>query len=238
MKRIARVFTLLLCLLPLVLNSFVYAADTPFILEEVSPAEQQKFIQRLKWEIFDSDEKSETISYFAINDDGKIALACIGGRTDIIKIIAPDGSFLSEYIFSWDGEYYIDWNGENLLIYGERDNYVLTVAPSGEIVACEKYRNDPEVRDFFNSLEQKGKYDAEGNFYFLRHKGFLLQINNDTTHFDHLVKRTKDGMQIIVYDDSDGIEQRLWPDVLAISISCIVVVVILIVAWYKKITDP
>ena len=160
--------------------------------------EKQALVNTLEFEVLDADENSTPITSICLNEEnGCIAISCDGAMRDQIKILSPEGNYITGFEFFIDGIFYVDWNEESIVLYYTRDNIAIVISLDGEIVALKGYHYGGEINDYFVELSKTACVGAQGTTYRLSYTSIISKLFAD---YDCIVVENASREEILIYE--------------------------------------
>ena len=165
----------------------------------LSDEEKDSFLDRICWELIDTDSHKSPICCFDVAEDGTIALAI---ASNAIFVYDEHGVFQYGCSFRADGDFVIEFDEDKLILHFLRGNTMLFVDDSGACVDIQK-AVDPvqhvilinEIRNQTAKAIDEKTYSLErdlniGDFYsrFIIDENGKRMVLYDVTS-DHIVKQ-------------------------------------------------
>ena len=154
-----------------------------------------KYAERL-WDLIDieqidvKDKIDLPIGSFAINDDGKIAVAFDNSK--IIGVYDDSFDLLKAFRIHVDGLHGVDWHNGDLLLIGVRGDYAVEFTLDGEPVNSYHFTDENEFNEYFYKVVYSGVHFTPDAVYTLKKSAY---------DGDKLM--TRHGLQQLVKTDSD-----------------------------------
>lgn len=131
MRRAYNSFLLGLFLLLVICPFSAQAAMLGFVTEDVSETDKAAVLNRMDLDTVQDDSYRAGIQCFAVDQNGRYALAVGKGSNCRIYVYDQKGMFLYGYAFTSDGDYGIEFHQDNLGIYFVRGNTIAIFDDSG-----------------------------------------------------------------------------------------------------------
>lgn len=194
--KIIVLFALLCCLL-INTTGEIYAMNTGYSTEILSPDEENSFRSRFEISLLQDEPKKRPIVRFDVNETGQIAVGSENFSTKYICVYAADGNFQYGYCFDWGGSFSIEWDGNNILIYLVRGDYIISVNPSGVIETILRVPTTIENSIYYNKTHPTKRLVGDTEYIIKNDIGFLGWL---ASSYSRLVVKESDGTETIIYD--------------------------------------
>ena len=203
MKRIICSFAILFLLFTFVnLRIEALAAETEFLVEDLSTEEKDKFIEYVDMSFLSEEQEKKAIDSFSVSANGLIAIGYRNFDCKIVCIYDLEGVYQYGYKFKYPGAIILEFCEETLNVVFLRSDVVISFDQDGTLVEinrlCDANENVLHKNKILNSTVQ----EVNGDRYSItKDMGFL---NLFTSSYSQLTVERTDGTKSIIYDVSSA----------------------------------
>lgn len=209
----------------------VFAMNTG-LETEIAPEEKFEEMQA-DIKFITEEPKKESFSCFAVNEEGRIAIAFRKMHGTIkVRVYDKNGNFQYGYNTDFEQGVDIEWDGNNLLLYLARSSYAISINEKGEVQEVRCILNTIENNSYIYNLS-RSKYNIDTEKYVAR--GPLGAISTLTESYSQIIVTDAQGEENTIYNASQNWLLRALI-VLLVVIAIIVTVIIGLIRMVKRIS--
>lgn len=161
---------------------------------KVFDEERDRFLCGIQFEQIDKEVSSNPFTYFAISENGLIALCCDTEDIAVIHVYRADGQFLYGYRFKADA-LSMFFEGENLSIYWFKRSYLGTFDPEGNCLRFRKALTIDRGDEAYDGVICQPTNGRVGNIQYQAKLGF-----GPIPTYTRFVVENSDGSIQVIYD--------------------------------------
>ena len=204
MKRIKKCIALLLLGLLLLNGPTAGASSNGSELKTRAVTEEtkQSFLESLQFNILIDEPKTSPISAFDVSKDHLIAaIQSTDKRTNVV-LYTRWGNYDKGYSFKRLGDVCVEWENENLNLFIAKNNYLITISPTAEILDVREVIMDSD--DPFTLYENK-RHIRQMREKYRRVGDTLYTLQNsdqqkNATEYSMIVSLSDNGKRTVVYN--------------------------------------
>lgn len=220
-----KIISCVLVIFILVFNSaLVCSAVQDDILTQ--PTEQSfeidDYLSNIKFSLIDQEVIGYSIQCFDVNESEMVAIGLNSIDENFVNVYNENCEFLYGYTFDIEGSFELEWNNDNLRIYFERSEIIVTFDELGKCVEVGGmvYSTDNSIYKIDNVyLTEKTIGDTT---YSMKNDSFIFNILGSS--YSKLVKIEENSNEIVIYDAGSMNTARNIVILLGLVFFCVIII--------------